>query len=169
MSLSTLLLNENKPYLNARVNNLKLDGIIEPNVNNGYMYTPITITAATVPSGPFTVLKNVTVFSQSYRTTTYKISSNLEVNFFSVAPTFTGIRFVVYDNITTTDIYTGQTISVSGELNDKICLSLLDSFSVPEGQTNDFELQLQIETTALNPGEEPIVTGMTIFESTVQI
>jgi hypothetical protein len=167
MSLSTLLLDENKQYLNARVNNLKLDGVIQPNLSNGYLYDAISTINYTIPVGGFTTLKDVTINNVQYRTTVYEVVSSLQITFFSVAQSLASIRFVVYNNETSSNFYVGRANVISGETGDRSILSLVDSVSVPSTTTSNFELLLEIESTA-PLGEECIASGMTVIKSVAQ-
>jgi hypothetical protein len=167
MSLKLLTENSKKSWLNPRVNNLKLDGIIEPNLNNGYVYDALNTIGQSVPDGGYSNLKQITLGGSQYRTTIYEVASALEVNFVSVASSLTAIRFVVHNNETATDFYVGNPNVISGINGDKKTLALLDSRAVPSQITKDFELRLQIETTA-PAGQEPSVSGTTIFKSVAQ-
>jgi hypothetical protein len=168
MSIKLLTDDKRKDWLNPRINDLKLDGILIPSTTNGTLYSMRNTLNLFVGGGSYIDIQAQTIDSNDYKTTLYECNCVFQVSFNSIPTTSVKVRFVVRNMNTNVNIYTGNPITIDGTNLTQKCLYLLDTFEVNKSITTNFKLILQLESTSLIAGQSPLIRGNTLFKSVSQ-
>lgn len=153
MSLNLLTSNRLKPWLNARVNNLTVDGTITHEGQEKKLFFSNEKTGHTVSETEETLFQHIFtgLSGQTYR---LKMNFTATVNWRSADIKNCVAYFKVLDNSDDTVLHTGKDFKVTGVVGNYSSLTVMDHFNL-DGNVSGVKIQLLCETTGTG-GERAI-------------